>query len=112
IFVRARPVSSKLSSDSHRTIAARRSGHSWANTECHAKSTRLPFTRAALRHVPSNLNPNRRAALNEGVFSVLQRHTPLISQGIQRIGRKKKHCLSRSARLLHPRRKPNTSDFN
>ena len=45
--------------------------------QCHAKSTCLPFTRAALRHVPSNLKPNRRAAFNERVFSVLQRHTKL-----------------------------------
>src|SRR5215469_12297221 len=35
--------------------------------QCHAKSTCLPFTRAALRNVPSNLKPNRRAAFKERV---------------------------------------------
>jgi hypothetical protein len=73
--LRANPAWSKLSSDSHLAMAARRSAHSWANMECHAKSTRLPFIKAALRHVPSNLNPYRRAALNDGVFLELQRQT-------------------------------------
>src|SRR5262249_60452063 len=43
--------------------------------EHHVRSNRWPFTSAASRHIPSNLNPYRCAEFNEARFAARHRQT-------------------------------------